>query len=336
MNKTLKYILRGGYQFFIKTGAGRFLLKQVISIKYIKMNSAALSSKCLKTPWVCEFPYNKNQCVAYINEVFNDYFVNSGLDANSILGKTILEIGPGENLGVALRFLAAGAARVVCIDRFNSLLGEEMQTEVYRTLFSGLQKSEQENLKDVISFCDGTFRINTAKLEYLNVSAENLDRSFPPLSFDLIVSRAVLEHVLLIEPAMEAMHKMLKPGGFMLHEVDFRDHGIFTNYKLPPLTFLSLSTAKWIAMTSNLGAPNRRMLGYYKSFFIEKGYLLDFLILRLFNSDTRVVKLKELSEEIINTIAADTIQKQVHPSCRIKGSEDLLAAAAFFCAKKNR
>ena len=55
----------------------------------------------------------------YINLVFNDYKKYSGLEDEDITGKKILEIGPGDNFGVALRFLAAGAEQVCCIDKFH-------------------------------------------------------------------------------------------------------------------------------------------------------------------------------------------------------------------------
>src|SRR5215218_1948090 len=53
-----------------------------------------------------------------IDDTFEHYLKYSGLTRESLKGQTVLEIGPGENAGVALRFLAAGATEVVCIDKF--------------------------------------------------------------------------------------------------------------------------------------------------------------------------------------------------------------------------
>src|SRR5262245_22881352 len=52
--------------------------------------------------------------VEYINRVFDDYLAYGNLGYDEIRDKVVLELGPGDNLGVALRFLAAGASRVVC------------------------------------------------------------------------------------------------------------------------------------------------------------------------------------------------------------------------------
>ena len=45
-----------------------------------------------------------------------------------------MEIGHGDNLGVALRFLAAGAAEVICLDKFYSKRDPERQREIYLAL----------------------------------------------------------------------------------------------------------------------------------------------------------------------------------------------------------
>src|SRR5947209_4632108 len=49
-------------------------------------------------------------------------------------GKRILEIGPGDNLLVARRLVAAGAAQVVCFDRFQPLRSTPFHQELYRRL----------------------------------------------------------------------------------------------------------------------------------------------------------------------------------------------------------
>ena len=44
--------------------------------------------------------------------------------------------------------------------------------------------------------------------------------------FDLIYSQAVLEHVDDLSSVYEAMHFLLKPGGLISHQIDFRSHEI--------------------------------------------------------------------------------------------------------------
>src|SRR5947199_8669766 len=54
----------------------------------------------------------------YIGRAFREYLQRSGLCQGTLEGKRVLEIGPGDTLGVALKFLAAGAAEVVSLDKF--------------------------------------------------------------------------------------------------------------------------------------------------------------------------------------------------------------------------
>jgi hypothetical protein len=45
-------------------------------------------------------------------------------------------------------------------------------------------------------------------------------------SIDLIISQAVLEHVVDIHSTYGAMYQWLRPGGVMSHQIDFRSHGL--------------------------------------------------------------------------------------------------------------
>jgi hypothetical protein len=57
------------------------------------------------------------QSLRYINEQFEDYLKYSELSRDRLRGLRVLELGFGDNLGVALKFLVAGAEQVVCLDK---------------------------------------------------------------------------------------------------------------------------------------------------------------------------------------------------------------------------
>ena len=54
-----------------------------------------------------------DESVEYIRRVYADYFRYGSAPEDGLVGKRILEIGPGDSVGVALLLSAAGAERVV-------------------------------------------------------------------------------------------------------------------------------------------------------------------------------------------------------------------------------
>ena len=85
--------------------------------------------------------------LAYIEKQFADYITYAGLSRDALNGKRILELGPGDNLGVALKFLAAGADSVVCLDRFYSKRNAEHEREIYKALREKLSAEEQSAIR---------------------------------------------------------------------------------------------------------------------------------------------------------------------------------------------
>src|SRR4051794_2146586 len=50
-----------------------------------------------------------SESLAYINKQFSDYLGYAALTPEWLRDRQIVELGPGDNLGVALKFVAAGA-----------------------------------------------------------------------------------------------------------------------------------------------------------------------------------------------------------------------------------
>lgn len=308
------------------------LIKRHIIKKFKKLNQ---NESTTKTPWVCEFQYDLDRCVNYIHEVYNDYFSKSNLGFSLISGKKILEVGSGENLGVALKLLANGASEVVCVDRFKSLVEEMKQREIYWKLYELMNDDEKSRINGILKFNNSGFTIDSKKLKYLNMSIEELKAVYSNSYFDMIISRAVLEHISHIDSAMDTMDCLLYQNGFMLHEVDFRDHGMFTNYKLHPLTFLSIDDKTWFDMTCNLGAPNRKLIGYYRDYFKRRGYSTDTVIVKLVDHGDEKYNLKSVPINKSEKIKIEKIIKKVYKQDPLNEVEDLMISAAFFCAQKS-
>ena len=188
----------------------------------------------------------------YIDRVHADYLAYGGLE--NICGR-VAEIGPGDNFGVALRILGAGAEHVHTIDRYRPHRDAERQAHIYRALV------QRHGLGGLLA--DG----GAGEVEIRGVTAhggapaETFFRS-SGLRFDHIVSRAVLEHLYDPLAALDDMAASLAPGGTLIHRIDFRDHGMFAGHH--PLTFLTIPDALYRAMTRGAGRPNRLLLPVWR------------------------------------------------------------------------
>ena len=196
--------------------------------------------------------------LGYIDRIYGDYLAYAGRES---LAGVIAEIGPGDNFGVGLRFLAGGAEHVHGIDRYRPVRAPERQRAVYEALsirdslghlFNGA--ASEENLRGY------TYHAGQPAETFFHESN---------LRFDAIVSRAVMEHLYDPISALDDMARALKPGGVMIHRIDLRDHGMFAGHH--PLTFLTTPDGLHRRMTRGSGRPNRVLLPAYRDWLAESG-----------------------------------------------------------------
>jgi SAM-dependent methyltransferase len=165
-----------------------------------------------------------------------EFFADS---AGPLNGKTVVEIGPGDALGLAPLFLSAGAERYVAMDRFLGNVWGERAVKLY------------DELARIRGCHLGGW---TDRVELLDLSIERAhDR--PPKA-DVLVSFDVLEHLSDLPSAVRNMAAILKPNGAMFHRVDYGPHGVWLSAN-DYLSFLRVPRWVWIAMGSNRGYPNR-------------------------------------------------------------------------------
>jgi len=199
--------------------------------------------------------------VGYVEEVFNDYVTYSGLD--HVTG-TAAEVGPGDTAGVALLLRHAGCEAVDLVDRFRSRRDAEQQRHIYLTLAArhGMRTTAMHD-GDLPGI---NWKIGSPAEAYFARRARESDSG----CYDLIVSRATLEHLYDPLGAIRSMTACLKPGGRMLHKIDFRDHGMFTPAQ-PELTFLRYPSWLHRLMTRRSGRPNRVLLPRYRELATQLG-----------------------------------------------------------------
>lgn len=209
-----------------------------------------------------------DQSLAYIEQVWRDYLLYSG---RSSFHGHIVEIGPGDNFGVALMLLRHGAGSVTAIDKFISERDPDQQATIYSAL------AERHDMAALFDGAPGGGRIRN--FQYLpGMPAEEYFEGGRG-GYDAVISRAVLEH--LDDPlgALDRMWQGLRPGGILVHRVDLRDHGMFAGRH--PLTFLRIPAAIYRGIAAETGRPNRILLPAYRDFLNRQGWPFRIGITRL-------------------------------------------------------
>lgn len=216
--------------------------------------------------------WSLEKSVAYINLVYREYLEYSGVTPEDFRGRRVLEVGPGDNFGVALKFLADGAAMVVSLDKFYSERNEEQQARIYRELRKELNPEQAAVFDESIKF-DKELGLNKNRIKYIyGHGIEEADKILEPESFHFIVSRAVLHNVYDIDQGFDAMDRLLAPGGYMAHKIDFSDENMFSSRGMHPLTFLTIPEGIYRLMAKDSGKPNRRLVNDYRELMRKRGY----------------------------------------------------------------
>jgi hypothetical protein len=210
--------------------------------------------------------------LAHVDAIFSMYLDRLGWSAADVRGKTFLEIGPGGNVGVALRFLASGAERVIAIDKFVPFQTSPFHRALYRSIRNRLSPEEQRRYDRALDLTTGVV-LKPGPFTYIyGHGIEDAAALIPPHSIDVIASNAVLEEVYRIDEAWAALDRVWRPGGSQVHKIDLSDYGMFTKHGFHPLEFLTIPDGVYRFMAESVGSPNRRRVDYYRAKMRALGY----------------------------------------------------------------
>lgn len=191
-------------------------------------------------------PMDVEQSLTYAQSVAADYL--SLLDGPP-KGLNVLEIGTGRHLGVSVRLLSLGARTAATLDRFPLVLEPWVMARELEVV-KRMRAAQGDGLTDL-----------PERLFYFpGVTAESMAGRLPNRHYDLILSRAVLEHVNDLDTVFQQQAKLLAPGGRALHFVDLRGHG-FSGAR-HTLGWLTLPRA-FQKLADRYGYPNRQPLSAY-------------------------------------------------------------------------
>jgi len=216
--------------------------------------------------------FTDEQSVAYCLRQYNEYFQYGHLTPSMLEGRTVLEYGPGDNVGVGLLFIAAGARFYAATDKFDAIRDVEKERRIYQKLRDGLRTdAERSRFDDAVDLSQG-IRFNPERVKCVyGVGAEDADTQFTE-PFDILISRGVLQEIYEGEKLYTSMDKLLKPGGWMLHKVDHRDYGLFNANGFPALEFLTVPETVYQLMAKKSDRPARRLIDFYRGQMKARGY----------------------------------------------------------------
>jgi SAM-dependent methyltransferase len=282
--------------------------------------------------------WSLEKSVSYIELVYRDYLEYSGLGPDAFRGCRILEVGPGDNFGVALKFLVSGASQVVCLDKFYSERNVDQQTRIYLELRKQLSPEEARLFDETIKLDNG-IELNPERVQYIyGHGIEEADQILEPASFDFIVSRAVIHNVYDIDRGFEAMDRLLKPGGHMLHKIDLSDEKMFSSRGMHPLTFLTIPERIYHLMASDSGKPNRKLIGDYREQMQKRGYDAKLLVTSILGEGPLMPHKESIkagvdySEKTLALI--NQIRPKLAPPYRDRSEAELATTGIFLVAAK--
>ena len=284
--------------------------------------------------------FDLNESLAYVRGVFDDYVRYSGEPSSSLAGKRVMEIGPGDNLGVGLLFLAHGGTSYLAVDRFSPQAEPERNEQIYAALLDGMTDDQRSRVADCLEpVGQGRARITGSRLAAQYGSAiEDLGRSLASESVDVIISRAVLEHVYDPVRAWQVMASVLHPDGQMWHKVDLRHHGFYDQFH--PLEFLTVPTRIWDRVTQPDPTLNRRRVDCFDQLAKQAFQESEVYLTHVLDHEELVPHRQQLEfgrdydDEDLQLVRA--IHPRLAPEFRELSDEQLLVTGIFVICRRKR
>lgn len=186
-----------------------------------------------------------------LDKIFEDSLTVLKRNNISIKNKTILEIGPGNSYTVAYNFLMHGAKKVILVDKFPRTIKTKRQKEYFEREIEYISKKYGQK-----PFFVNNGDIDGEYIEFINKDLTLTETNIK--NVDLIFTNSVLEHIKPIKENIRFMSKILNNKGYMLHNIDLRDHYNFNK----PFLFYKYSDRLWNTFLTKEGISYTNRLRY--------------------------------------------------------------------------
>ena len=226
-------------------------------------------------------------------------------DKANLTGKTILELGPGADLGIGLILLARGAKKYNAIDVNN--LVDCVPERFYDEFFDYLRLSGEIN-KDIIKDLHTQLKLTQAgKNDRLNyICRKDFDITiFEKDAIDLVFSQAAFEHFDNIGMTFSQLGKVVKSGGILVSEIDLNTHTRWL-CNVDPLNIYRYRESIYNFFRFR-GSPNRHRPFEFKQIFEKYGW-----------DDIRIVPLTKVDNNYLSKVKNYLAPRFRHESNQIE------------------
>lgn len=184
-------------------------------------------------------------------------------------GASVLELGPGADLGIGL------ALKREKVDSYTAFdvnpLAFSSPFKLYSDLGASLNYKEEMVTKFYSDLFDqGKVVLEGSTFEYI-VDSEFRFESLGDRRFDVVLSNAAFEHFDNVPAVVSDCFKILKGGGIFLADVDLQTHTRWLRDN-DPLNIYRYSKLLWSAL-SVPGSPNRMHVEEYKTILMVAGFV---------------------------------------------------------------
>jgi len=182
---------------------------------------------------------------------------------------TIMEIGPGQDLGVLLVLAGLGSGKGVAVDRFFCDWDPSYHPAFYSTLVERAEARYPgvrfEALRDVVD-AGGH---GGPRLQIVRSGLDDL-KALGDASVTISYSNAALEHLDRPREGLLELGRVSRKGGLGFHQIDFRDHRDFSR----PLEFLTMTDEEFLekAEAASYSLGNRLRPSEYLQLFNDAGF----------------------------------------------------------------
>lgn len=188
-----------------------------------------------------------------------------------IRGSRVLELGPGKDFGSVMVLRCLGAECAVA-DLYLSEFDPKTHPTFYAALADAVGKlfpdADLAPLRKLVA----DKRYSDEIIGRFARTCEDLS-NIPTGTYDLIVSNAVMEHVPDPAIAFRELCRITKPGGFGVHQIDYRDHRNFDR----PLEYIFMPEKEFRGLFKSVQGTcgNRFRARHFWKFFEDSGFTID-------------------------------------------------------------